>query len=468
YNACTSFPGALTQTTLACMNVPCPNIPTVSYEEKTYNTVQIGNQCWLKENLNVGTRINSNQEQTNNAIKEKYCYGDLESNCDVYGGLYQWNEMMQYNAQQGVQGICPSGWHIPTDGEWETLANFLGGATLAGVKMKSTSGWSGNGNGNNISGFTALPGGFRYPDGSFTALTINGHFWSSSEYAGSSALNRYLVFEISSLGNFPYDKPSGTSVRCIQGTGVTSMALVTTTAASNIAQTTATSGGFVINDGGAAVTARGVCYGTSQNPTISDSHTTDGTGTGTFTSTISGLNSSTTYYVRAYATNSVATAYGNQVTCTTTSQFYIGQNYGGGIIFYIDGTGQHGLISSTNDLIGVSNFGCVNTLIGGTSTAFGTGQANTTLIVNGCSELGAARRCDELVQNGFNDWFLPAKLELYQMYLKKDLIGGFTGSWYWSSSENSSVNAWSLGFGTGGYDISAKINGYPVRAIRVF
>lgn len=78
----------------------------------------------LAQNLNVGTRINGLQEQTNNGIIKKYCYGDLDSNCNVYGGLYQWDEAMQYVTTEGVKGICPTGWHLPTDAEWCTLTQY--------------------------------------------------------------------------------------------------------------------------------------------------------------------------------------------------------------------------------------------------------------------------------------------------------------------------------------------------------
>jgi uncharacterized protein (TIGR02145 family) len=93
---------------------------------------------------------------------------------------------------------------------------------------------------------------------------------------------------------------------------------LTTTAATNITATTAASGGTITSDGGLPVTARGVCWSTNQNPTITDSHTTDATGTGTFSSSITGLTGGTTYYVQAYATNSVFTAYGNQQNFTTS------------------------------------------------------------------------------------------------------------------------------------------------------
>ena len=79
----------------------------------------------MAENLNVGTRISGSSNQTNNSIIEKYCYDDLEANCNTYGGLYQWDEAMQYSATEGVKGICPTGWHLPTDAEWTTLADFL-------------------------------------------------------------------------------------------------------------------------------------------------------------------------------------------------------------------------------------------------------------------------------------------------------------------------------------------------------
>jgi uncharacterized protein (TIGR02145 family) len=155
---------------------------------KTYNTVQIGTQCWMSQNMNIGTRINNGQNQGNNSTFEKYCYNDLESNCDVHGGIYQWNEMMQYTIVQGVQGICPAGWHLPTDGEWTTLVTFLGGPDLAGGKMKETGTthwWSPNTGATNESGFTVLPGSTRYYTGGFGPLGDRGAFWSSTYNSGA-------------------------------------------------------------------------------------------------------------------------------------------------------------------------------------------------------------------------------------------------------------------------------------------
>jgi len=149
--------------------------------------------------------------------------------------------------------------------------------------------------------------------------------------------------------------------------------------------------------------------------------------------------------------------------------FAIGQSYGGGIIFYLDGTGLHGLISAPTDQSTGAHCGCWGVLIGGTGTAIGTGQANTTLIVNGCLESGiAARICNDLVLNGYSDWFLPSKDELNQIYLQKTAIGGFASNEYWSSSEDSADYAWFQYFSTGYQNLDYKSSAYYVRAVRAF
>jgi uncharacterized protein (TIGR02145 family) len=119
----------------------------------------------MAENLNVGTKINSTSDgqlQTDNEILEKYCYNNDIANCNIYGGMYEWNEAMQYDTTEGAQGICPDGWHIPTDAEWTTLTTFLGGESVAGGKMKEAGfahWYSPNTGATNESGFTGLPGG---------------------------------------------------------------------------------------------------------------------------------------------------------------------------------------------------------------------------------------------------------------------------------------------------------------------
>ena len=203
---------------------PCEGIPTVVYEGKTYHTVQIGTQCWLKENLNIGTMINAsnNNNQINNSSIEKYCYNNETANCEIYGGLYQWDEMMQYTITQGTQGICPNGWHIPTDDEWTTLIDLLGGSSIAGVKLKEsgTTHWnSPNTGATNSSGFTALPGGHGFSSGYFSLLGINGIFWSSTQYTQygtGTAWRRYLGYNDDGVGRDYDGKGGGFSARCLQ------------------------------------------------------------------------------------------------------------------------------------------------------------------------------------------------------------------------------------------------------------
>jgi uncharacterized protein (TIGR02145 family) len=109
-------------TTLANGSV-CGEI--VNYEGKDYNTLAIGGQCWFKENLDVGIMIDYPQNQLNNGIIEKYCGYNESSNCELYGGLYRWDEMMNYQPVTLQQGICPDGWHVPSDIELSILNNFV-------------------------------------------------------------------------------------------------------------------------------------------------------------------------------------------------------------------------------------------------------------------------------------------------------------------------------------------------------
>ena len=218
HNGCGySSPATLMQSTLDCLI--CGNPITDSRDGKTYNTVLIGTQCWFAQNLNVGTRINGSVEQTDNSVIEKYCYGDNDANCDVYGGLYQWNELMQYLITEGVQGICPTGWHLPSDAEWTTLTTFLGGESVAGGKMKEAGyvHWaSPNTGATNSSGFTALPGASRSNTGNFASLTAFAYIWSSSQNDATNAWYRSLGYNHGGVNRYSYYKTYGFSARCIQ------------------------------------------------------------------------------------------------------------------------------------------------------------------------------------------------------------------------------------------------------------
>jgi uncharacterized protein (TIGR02145 family) len=202
-----------------------------SRDNKVYSTVLIGTQCWMKTNLNYGTMINGSQNQTNNGINEKYCYNDLQTNCDTYGALYQWNELMQYSNTAGIQGLCPSGWHIPTDDEWKTLEgnvdsqygvgnpiwNLDGTRGFdAGKNLKSTTGWNNGGNGTDLYGFTALPSGQRNTSGGFQELTMNSYFWTSTISTSTLAWRRNLYFTTDMIDRDDLWMDSGRGVRCLK------------------------------------------------------------------------------------------------------------------------------------------------------------------------------------------------------------------------------------------------------------
>jgi len=203
---------------------------------KTYNTLQVNDQCWMAQNLNIGVRIPGTNDQTDNAIIEKYCYLNSEANCDVYGGLYQWNEMMQYSTTQGIKGICPTGWHMPSDAEWTNFSdyvksqpNYLCSNNVNNIAkaMASTSNWitssttcaiGNNLLANNATGFTAQSGGFRTTDsgGSFFNQSTYGYWWSSSASSTSYSHHRYLKNSSALLSRDTEYKSYGFSVRCLK------------------------------------------------------------------------------------------------------------------------------------------------------------------------------------------------------------------------------------------------------------
>jgi uncharacterized protein (TIGR02145 family) len=192
----------------------CPSTPTVIYSGKTYNTVQIGNQCWLKENLDVGTRINGSQNQTNNGSIEKYCYSDDQKKCNSYGGLYQWDEAMKYSTVEGAQGICPGGWHIPTAAEFDTL---IAAVLNNGNTLKAVGQGIGNGSGTNMSGFSALLSGFRDYYGTFNFLGVDAIFWASSIYGVAPSITHIaLSSEFKDIYTGGGPKQEGFSVRCLK------------------------------------------------------------------------------------------------------------------------------------------------------------------------------------------------------------------------------------------------------------
>jgi len=255
--------------------------------------------------------------------------------------------------------------------------------------------------------------------------------------------------------------------------------VVSTQMVSGITQTSANVSANVSSDGGYAVTARGICWSSSPSPTLANNVTTNGTGTGSFTGSLTGLSPGTPYYARAYATNSIGTSYGNELTFTTESSaaLQIGDEYGGGIIAYILQPGDpgyvagsvHGLIAASSDQSDGAPWGCYGTLIGVTSLDIGSGFNNTGAIVGGCPNPGtAAIICYTLEMNGYNDWYLPSRDELVKLYQNRNSIGGFSPYPYWSSSEAEFNYSWFVNFYNGHSTNTSKDANQRVRAVRSF
>ncbi len=220
-NSTTNQPSTASVKNKIAADFVCGTSQTKDADGNTYGTVLIGTQCWMTSNMNLGEQIDGTTEPTDNQKIEKWCYDNEESNCDSYGGLYSWDEAMQYSTKEGAQGICPSGWHIPTDAEQYILENYLedlgetcdaisdGTSDCAYASTKLKSGGS--------SGFEGLLAGFRSTgstDGPFYVLGSIAYFWSSSQ-SGTSAWHR-------SLGSSDYvfrylgAKANGFSVRCLK------------------------------------------------------------------------------------------------------------------------------------------------------------------------------------------------------------------------------------------------------------
>ncbi|MBU1684154.1 putative Ig domain-containing protein, partial [Patescibacteria group bacterium] len=207
----------------------CGSSITDSRDSKTYATVEIGTQCWMKQNMNIGTRIAGTSNQGTGCTAgtiQKYCYSNTDANCDTTnnpnypdGGLYQWAQAMCGSTTNGAKGICPTGWHIPTDAEQNTLDQYLKDAgqtcnaarsgtwdcATAGTKLKP----------NGSSGFEGNLAGYRDPDGSFFGRGTRAVFWSSLE-SGSNAWLRYLHSSYSTVIRGAYGQLHGFSVRCIK------------------------------------------------------------------------------------------------------------------------------------------------------------------------------------------------------------------------------------------------------------
>ncbi len=274
---------------------------------------------------------------------------------------------------------------------------------------------------------------------------------------------------------------------------------LTTTAASSITKYAASTGGTITSNGGSTITASGICWSTTATPTISDSKTTDGTTSGTFTSSLTSLTAGTTYYVRAYATNAIGTGYGALESFTTTAASImtlptVGSSYGGGKVAYVYQNGDPGYSSSSIPVLIAANADQVGNLTGGTALwsisggsglaqqvglsgnsyqALGAGLSNTNAIITAYGTGNyAAKFARDYTDGTYNDWYLPSINELGKLYLNRVAIGGFSTQYYWSSTEvqetSTQISGYSWSFNGAGNDkhMDSKAWNMKIRAVR--
>ena len=240
--------------------------------------------------------------------------------------------------------------------------------------------------------------------------------------------------------------------------------------------------GNVSNQGVQIVTERGFCWSTSPNPSTSNSSVIVGNGLGYFDVKVESLSPNTLYHVRAYATNAIATAYGEQLTFQTSDLALLtyGDSVFGGLFFYYLQPGDmgyvsgeiHGLVAATEDQGTGTGWGCPGSNIS-TSSSIGAGMSNSQQIVTNCADaVFAAKSCINLSLNGYTDWYLPSYEELRKMRqnLLLNNLGSFFPSWYWSSHQFSGATAGSVNFNANQTEVGnfPKEYTYRVRAIRMF
>ena len=314
----------------------CPGTPSVSDKNtNSYPTVQIGTQCWMAQNLR--STIYPGGGSITNKIPNG---GSLSSS---YGRLYSNSAAMNGTEKVGtesVQGICPSGWHLPSEAEVNTLKSYLSSQSgylcssstnNIAKSLASKSGWTedatacavgNNQSANNATGFNAYPAGI-YSGGNYQSYGQSTHFILDES-------GKHLSLAYGQPGCFSWANNGDASVRCIKG--ATPPSVATSATVTDKTGNSATVGGSIYTDGinfdfnASSVTQMGICYGTSSNPTISNSKKTVTVAQGAFTATLTGLSQATTYFYRAFATNANGTSYGEVKSFTTQTGAKVNTN----------------------------------------------------------------------------------------------------------------------------------------------
>ena len=330
-------------------NFVCGTSTLTDYEGNVYATVQIGNQCWMRDNLRTthyadGTAIPLDSSYTNSAEPCYYDYSSSAIPLTQRGYLYNWPAVMRGASSSntnpsGVQGICPTGWHVPSDAEWTQLTDYVSSQSdylcmnnteNIAKALSSTTGWSSSsstcavGNNmdiNNTTGFGAMPAGYRYNLG-FTNSGKYAYFWSSTEASSGNSWYRYLNYNYAYVYRNNYGKHLGYSVRCLrdetEGSSDStqiSLPTVTTDSVTAITTTSATLYGTISNPDNVTITAQGFEWKTAED----SNYTTVNASGETMSYNLTGLTANTGYSYRAFVTTAEGTSYGEEVSFTTAA-----------------------------------------------------------------------------------------------------------------------------------------------------
>ena len=302
----------------------------------SYKTVQIGTQTWMAENLKTtafrdGSPIpcvTGDDAWTKTTSPAFTWYNNNPVNKDIYGGYYNW-----YTVDQG--NLCPLNWHVPTDNEWLTLVNYLGGNLVAGGRLKETGTvhWNNpNLGATDEVGFSALGAGDRIDWGRFLFNGDAGYWWTSTVKDSISAFANMVDQDFIMVFRNNYYKNIGMAVRCLKDKDIPGANIpeVSTDTVFSIGKTSATVRGSLLNDGGALIKRMGFCWSNEINPDTLDSRQDVTPVSGIITINLASLTPGTIYYVRSFAINSAGIGYGNVMSFETKSD-------GGTTITDIDG-----------------------------------------------------------------------------------------------------------------------------------
>ncbi|MFN8207393.1 MAG: FISUMP domain-containing protein [Bacteroidales bacterium] len=297
------------------------NAPFIDIDGNTYDTVHIGTQIWIKQNLKVTHYSNGDHipNVTNNTIWPSLtsgarCYysNDSAIMSPEYGALYNWF------AVNDTGRICPSGWHVATDQDFEILENFLGGWENAGKKLKEAgfTHWStDNSEATNESNFTALPGGYRNVPVAYLNKGHYAHFWSSTYASESGAWYRWLPSETNEVLRYAGGKVLGMSVRCVKDP--TPSLVLKIIHPSQFNTNSILVSGEILDSGNLSIITSGFCWSKSPNPTIKDSLISNYGFIKKFTNYIGNLLPNTQYFIRAWAINATDTGYSDTLSFIT-------------------------------------------------------------------------------------------------------------------------------------------------------